>query len=192
MDCVHYYKVNDCHTGDEICTQCGLIITERMLFEVDNPFFYSKTMNDTHDMFNTNETQITELSFKNRCNDKILKVNNTRAMSKKEKKKSDVLKKWMMILTETSVSFPENVLTDIHNVITHLLHTDEYQNHSGTIIRGLIAACVYRACCIHEIKCTLPQLYSLFHIKSLHFFQGRRILYAWNQKTHACSWFFSN
>ena len=27
MDCIHYYKVNDCHTGDEICTQCGLIIT---------------------------------------------------------------------------------------------------------------------------------------------------------------------
>ena len=96
------------------------------------------------------------------------------------------------MLTETSVSFPESVLTDIHNVITHLLHTDEYKNHSGTIIRGLIAACVYRACCIHEINCTLPQLYSLFHIKSLHFFQGHRILYAWNQKTHACSWFFTN
>ena len=192
MNCTHYYKVNDCHTGDQICTECGLIVTERMLYEVDNPCSFSKTMNETHDMFSTNETHITALVFKKNCNDIVLKTNNTRAMNKKEKKKGDVLVKWMTILTETGVSFPDSVLSDVHNIITHLLCTDEYQTHSGTILRGIIAACVYRACSIHNTICTLPQLYSLFNIKSLHFFQGRRIIYAWNQKTHVCSWFFND
>ena len=51
--CVHPYKVRDLHSGDTICEECGLIVSERLFFEVECPDVYSKTIIETHDLYDT-------------------------------------------------------------------------------------------------------------------------------------------
>ena len=52
--CSHQYRIRDLHNGDTICEDCGLIVLERLFFEIECPDVYSKTMIETHDLYDTN------------------------------------------------------------------------------------------------------------------------------------------
>ena len=51
MNCKHDHSVIDSHSGDSVCTHCGLVLHQRLIFELQNPTEYSKSYVETHDSF---------------------------------------------------------------------------------------------------------------------------------------------
>ena len=51
--CLHRYSVIDTHCGDSICVKCGLVLQERIIYEIHYPEEYSKSFMDTRDVTNS-------------------------------------------------------------------------------------------------------------------------------------------
>ena len=152
MECVHYYKVHDIHTGDIICSDCGLIITERVIFEIENPTCFSKSINETHEIHRTVQTD-------NVITKRIL--NEDISICTKDRM---ILSKWMNLLNETSFVLSDDISGPFQALMIQLIHTGEYIKHSGPNRRGLVSACVYQVCSVSQMNCTLIGLLSLFDI----------------------------
>ena len=178
MECVHYYPVHDIHTGDIICSECGMILTEKTIFEIENPTCFSKSMNETHEIYRAVQTDT--IITKRALNRDVL-------ISSKDRL---ILSKWFNLLNETSFSMTDDIIGPFQALLIELIHTGEYVKHSGPNRRGLVSACVYQSCSVSQTSCPLTGLLSVFDIKSSHFHHGRRALYSWHQKTRLCKCLF--
>ena len=179
--CSHYYTVNDIHSGDTICENCGLIMMQRLIFENECPDAYSKTSVETHDLYDDTliSNAVKGCKNKKKTFDRI----NTQAMSVST---TDVIvSKWL-----GDYLLPRDVKETVKSILSDIVKTGDYSHIAGTNRRGVLSACIYMASMLHEHTCSKIELYTLLNIKSMHFFYGRRFLYEWNQKNHLCDWFF--
>ena len=189
MNCKHddRHSVIDSHSGDSVCTYCGLVLHERLIFELQNPTEYSKSYVETHDSF-FESTDDTSSSLKESDDATFNKINKRAQYSCSTKIKRIYLN-WKVFLIDNTVAISDNAIEMTLVIIKHLLDSGGYYNIVGTNRRGLIAACVYIASTKLNEQCELATLYVCFNIKAMHFFYGRRYLYEWNQKNHLCDWF---
>ena len=183
--CLHRYSVIDTHCGESICVKCGLVLQERIIYEIHYPEEYSKSFMDTRDVTNSDFST----SILNGVTDdfKIDKVN-TIVMNIS----CSMISNWKNLLTNNNLLLSSDVVEMVIVLLTNILKTGEYQNIVGTNRRGMIAACTYIASKKKKEECSLIALYSAFDIKPMHFHHGRRFLYQWNHNNNGiCDWFFS-
>ena len=179
--CSHVYTVNDIHSGDMICVNCGLILMERLIFENECPDAYSKTSIETHDLYD--DTLISNEIKGNKNRTKMFDRINTQAMSVFTT--DAIVSKWL-----GDYLLPRDVNETVKSILSDIVNTGDYNHIAGTNRRGVLSACIYMASLLHEHTCSKIELYTLLNIKSVHFYYGRRFLYEWNQKNHLCDWFF--
>ena len=169
--CCHPYTVIDIHTGDHICTVCGIVLSERLMYEnhsvVDVKCETEKFLHDS-------------------CKSHIrTKIGDDHVI-----KNQNVLMKWTTILNEHAMNFSQRVIEKVNVILSELVISGMYNNVTGTNRRGVVAVCLYLACKSYSEQCSFTALLSSFNIKSSHFFRGRRFLYGCNQNNPSCSWFF--
>ena len=171
--CKHDHDVTDVHSGDRICSDCGFILSERLILE--NSLTYSYCFEEN--------------TIVNRCGDTSKTI--VRAMkSNNPMMHQHVLTKCVTLLNQHIMNFSLRVIDKVTSVLSEFISSGAYYNIGGTNRRGVIAVCLYIACKSCSQQCSMNALLSSFNIKLKHFYHARRFLYDWNQKTPICSWFF--
>ena len=184
--CAHPYKVRDLHSGDTICEECGLIVSERLFFEVECPDVYSKTIIDTHDLYDTELLSNALKDSKREKKNKGFKIVNNTAMNVSTT--DSIVSKWFCTVKNMILS--RSIEDTVKCVLSEIVKSGEYVHIAGTNRRGVLAACIYLSCLLNKEQCSRIELYSTLNISPNHFYRGRRFLYEWNEKFHSCDWFF--
>ena len=188
QQCQHVHIVTDISSGDKICIHCGLIVTEKVLFEKEQPFVYSKTCIETQDVFDMNvmfnEPNYTKCKNKNM---KTFKIANAQAMNLSTDENN--LSKIYSLLSHCPFTVSSQVTDTVYAILSDIIKTGEFQHIVGPNRRGVIGACIYHACKGKSEQCQRIGLLSYFNIKSSHFNYGRRFLFNWKHKFQPIEWF---
>ena len=186
ISCIHKYTVRDIHSGDNICEECGLIVSERLFFEIECPDIYSKTMIETHDLYDNEFFSNALKDSKSEKTNKGLKRINKTAMNVSTT--DSIVSKWFCNIKSLVLS--RSVEETVKCILSELVKSGEYVHFAGTNRRGVLSACIYLSCKFNREKCSRIELYSILNINATHFYKGRRFLYEWNERVHSCDWLF--
>lgn len=189
----------DTHSGERVCTSCGIVDAAFMFFEDLHPDKYSETCaqvnscnqpcQDDKDPFNAH--QMTRTVSNNRKQQRWLdRMNATVSYTSKQR----IAWKLRAHVSETieHLNISANVIEDVNCVLNEWVTSGGSSSLSGGNRTGFVAACVYRAAQRRDETVDVKILCAAFCINKHSFFRGRTKLYDWNDRYHLCDWFIKN